>query len=49
MSMWCRRVTGMILVDSRADRQLDVFRDALSHIMLPARCWAITASPISAA
>jgi peptide/nickel transport system permease protein len=29
-------VTGMILVDSALDRQWDVFRDALSHIVLPA-------------
>ena len=29
-------VTGMILVDSALDGQWDVFRDALSHIVLPA-------------
>ncbi|NND91582.1 MAG: ABC transporter permease, partial [Granulosicoccus sp.] len=29
-------VTGMILLDSALDRQWDVFRDALSHIILPA-------------
>ncbi len=29
-------VTGMILVDSALDGQWDVFRDALSHIILPA-------------
>lgn len=29
-------VTGMILVDSALDRQWDVFRNAVSHIILPA-------------
>lgn len=29
-------VTGMILIDSALDRQWDVFRDAVSHIVLPA-------------
>ena len=29
-------VTGMILIDSALDRQWDVFRDAISHIVLPA-------------
>jgi len=29
-------VTGMILIDSALDAQWDVFRDAISHIILPA-------------
>lgn len=42
-------ITGLYLLDSAWQGQWDVFYDVFRHIILPARCSAISRSPISAA